>query len=454
MKRGLLTTAVAAIAASICTTSCIINDKTLGGGLVPEDLDYKIHLRTVPVEIHSRIPDSMQANYLSSIVFGDIVTDEGYTSVGCCTDIVPSTNASVISGNPQAKEFYIILKKDNSKESYCDRSFAYNPQEINVFRMNEYIDYSETGIYNTTVKEDMIGTEPVNERTLYFGEDELKINMSLDFANEILRAGKSELDTTANFEKKFKGLFFRTSPAEQGGRMNYFLHQAEAYIRFSFERDGALKDSTIMLTVGSRNPFGKGTYASASIHDTDKGLVSEGLLGTKPVIEANEIKRIFDQIAKEENVSTDRIVLSKASVYLPFELAEDTDYETLDMLPKQFFATYRTTSISDNFYAVYYDIHSEINTSVANLGKIDRQNFCYRFDLTFAISDLKDKNEDAVDKSDDLWIMPIVNLESSSSSSTLPYIHNNLYYMMKFNGTGSSNPPALELAYIILPETE
>lgn len=440
-------------------SSCIIRDKQMGADFIPDDQKMQVKTKTVDIHVSMAVPDSLQSYNSYGVSFGDIYHPElGYSQAGSAINILPGTLFSTtpvkmrFGKNPIAEKFYINFVKSGNDNYVNDDASAYIPQNISIHRLKKDLD--TTVKYYNSLTENDYDPEPLNTSSLvYFGGDSLNINISLDYANEILNATETELDSASVFAKRFKGFYIKTDNKFanlNGGRMNTFSTNCYAYLKYTYETDsGERRDTMVIFRVATKAPITIGTFGSKDIENDNPGenMHIEGMGGVKPYIKGSEIKKAIDIIAKEENALPEDILIAKASLYFPFSNAGE-NYEMIDRFPERIYPSYFGEKTSGSKYKEYMPYAEIVNTN-NNAGKINRSLMYYKCELTGKIADIKNKEE--LDKTDDIWILPAV-IDDESSSYTTAYTDNAAYFYMLLNGNEAKEHPTMQLTYVVMKQ--
>lgn len=429
-------------------TSCIYTDPNMGYGLIPGDQLLETKQMTTSLPVTLKMADSIATTSSTSIVFGSINSSvSGVSEYGCATVLVPFVDldsALDVGTNRRIKEFYLGLAL---RRTECMDERSQNIiQNINVYRMVK--DFDSTTVYNCSFSEDYYDrTKPisVNGITYNGSEDTLKIVFTEEYAKEILDSlskNPSLLDTLSSYNKAFHGIYFTTAssiPGVDEGRINNFKIQSYGMLYYTADFGDRKDVDTSLLfatgitsnTVESYFALNTSTMKSSAINNTDptRKLIVEGNAGIKPVISASYVISELERLVAGENVTPDRIMLSRATLRLPFEFPQD--YTILDnSYPAILSPSIRMHTESGR---VLYTCISDVNISGEDPGEINRSLGYYSPDITHYLQRLLKKEKDELSEDDDIWLMPTTNEpdendEDTSSSEDYYYNYNPYYY--------------------------
>ena len=298
-------------------SSCVDSSLDSGSGLLPGDHDLKVRTSTKQVRVELATPDSLQAANMMTIATGAIRHEIlGETEIISAVSFSPKDDSLRFGKDPVARKFYMYLTEHPAKKNYVnDEAYRYAPQNISIYRMNRNID--STMNYNTSILPEYIDPTPVSVGTpVYLGQDSVKIYFDTAFAQELMTATGNELDTLSLFRKRFHPLVFKTddyATGENSGRINHFKTKAEGRLEYTFtvEETGERKDTAITFIFGDSYPLTNGTFGSAKLagSEADEAIYSDGMSGVKPIIKAEEIQRIFRELAEEEQMKDRKSVV-------------------------------------------------------------------------------------------------------------------------------------------------
>ena len=440
---------------AVFVSSCVDSSLDSGSGLLPGDHDLKVKTSTKPVRVELAVPDSLQAANMMTIATGVIRHEVlGETEIISSVSFAPKDDSLRFGKDPIAKSFYMYLTENPAKKNFVnDEAYRYAPQNISIYRMNRNID--STMNYNTSILPEYVEKDPVSVGTpVYMGQDSVKIYFDLDFAQELMTATGNELDTLSLFKKRFHPLIFKTddySTAKNSGRINHFKTKAEGRLEYSFivEETGERKDTSITFVFGDTYPLTNGDFGSASLEgsNTDETIYSDGMSGIKPIIKAEEIRRIFEELAEEEQMKPENIVLARASIILPFSDVAD-DYGKIDAFPNQIYPCQYSV---DQYGQKVFNVIKDIAATGTSAGLKNRSLSLYRCDVTTHIAKVKNKKTEELKDSDDLWILPLLISTANSATGASNVVPDaSTYFVQQLNGNGSENAPRLEICYIVL----
>ncbi|MCI1720102.1 MAG: DUF4270 domain-containing protein [Bacteroidales bacterium] len=448
-------------AASLLTYSCISVDKTIGDNYVPDDYIMQVGTATFHMPLKTRVADSMQALNTSYGYFGAIRTKEfGLANFTCATNFAPVSSGMNLGTGAYVKKIFITMLL--SGNSIPDASQEGITQNIHVYRMNKYVDTTDK--YNNMIKSsDYIHTQINKGSTVYTGTDSLTIYLDNSLGEDILKATDLQLDSTTQFVKGYKGLYFTCDPpaaGTYGGRLNkWTVSSTYMYMQVNFQptwKSGlARKDTTITFALGVDYAQNESTYESKAMEsDTPQKYIDiEGVGGLKPYVDPVALKDTLDAWAAKQGYDKNRILISGATYYLPYELPTDESRVT-SYYPQYLYPCHKVADTTDYYYYPLSDVYSTSNA----VGAINRSLYYYEGQMASTIQKIMkaDRKDVAAEPLYKLWIMPIVASSSSSyyssSSSTTYSLDASTYTMGRINGPANANYPYIKIVYAILKD--
>lgn len=426
--------------------SCIETDPTMGYGLIPEDqlLETKVAVLDLPVA--SKMADSIATTSRTSIVIGSINSSiSGRSEYGCATTFAPVADSSVIEigTNRRIAEFYLDLPLRRAE--YINENSRNIIQNIRVYRMTK--DFDSTTVYNCSFTEEYYDkSTPISlEGTTYNGGDTLHILLSTDYAEEILdmlARNPSIVDTISNYNKEFHGIYITAASPMSGideGRINNFKIQSYGRIRYTGDfGDRKDVDTTVIFRTGLTDLLSNTYFAlnTSTLDNTGKETPStadkiriDGNAGYKPVVSSSYMASAIEELASRENTTSDRIMISRATIRMPFEFP--ADYTAIDNSYPQIL------SPSIRFHAengrVIYTCITDVSISDEDPGYINRSLGYYSPDITHYLQRLLKQQKDEISEDDDIWLMPTTdspdkNDEESSSEDESYYNYYDPFY--------------------------
>ena len=168
---------------------------------------------------------------------------------------------------------------------------------------------------------------------------------------------------------------------------------------------------------------------------TDKIFI-EGGSGVKPVISAMEIREIIEEQMADAGIKDiNEAVINKATIVLPYNVAED--FDALDKFPTILSPTVRLRS-SDGSYVTYAGL-TDSSVSTENHGDINRSLSMYSPDISHHVQEIMKVKRDADFEKNiakyDIWflIMHEEVTETESNSSAYNDYYQNLMYNSYYN---------------------
>lgn len=439
---------------ALLLASCIEADNMLGSDLLPDGQNIRTRQVTFDLPVSLKMSDSIATTSSTSIIIGSVRSELfGLSEFGCATTLVPVTDTSrfVAGENIRIKDFRITLQKRRTEAH--DPSSEKIIQKFNVYRITKNFD--STTIYNNSFTEEYYdNSAPLSIYSpTYGGEDTLDIYLSEAYALEILDSLSRRpeiLDTLNNYNKTFPGIYITCSKPMGGineGRINNF--KAESYGRLRYTADfGERKDvdtsiifATAVTEATGQYLFALNTSRFESKHmeagpQTEK-LYVQGNAGLKPVISSSYIRRTIQEWAAD-SIDVERLIITRASIVLPFEFPED--YTVVDRLYPTTLSPSCRIHTEDN--RVLYSCISDVYVSSENPGEINRSTCLYSPDITHYLQKMVAKEEDKLSEDDDIWLMPTTkdadknDENEDSSTDLLNYNYYNPYYYYDPYGYG------------------
>ncbi|MGN1233253.1 MAG: hypothetical protein ACI4UJ_07390 [Candidatus Cryptobacteroides sp.] len=456
---------IAAVTALIAS-SCVNINTSLGESFIADNQLYDLYTAEFPIEdIRMEMADSLSSYSLYKFTIG-AVRDEtfGLTTRSAAFTLVPVSD-TLDYGKPGTQVFRgFHMSAVSDSTSYDDFSQQFILQNINVYELDEAIDYSKVAPEVHYTKKRITDGIPV-----YNGKDSLSFDFSREFGEKFLTITDHDLDTITNYVKRFPGIILTVDPpAGIGGRINMFklplsvdkgyLYGSAAELKFTAEYEGRGQvDTTFLFYLGPAQIYDlKGVNATSpttypqiaydiTTHESNalvgkagEKVYIEGGKGLKPVIKAAGIReKVLDEVLKHTD-DPSSVVVSKASLELPFEFPDD--YLKICQYPIMVSATCRIATDTSVTYAGI----SDASASDENQGSIDRSRCRYAPDISHHVQEIiKLEKLDKIENYD-IWLLAmasetIFSGSSSSSSSSSDYydmLAYQSYYNSMYNGYG------------------
>lgn len=416
--------------------SCVTTDLTLGSEFVPENRYVPISLAEIDINLGQRYPDSLQTAMAGTAIVGSIHTSEyGSVSVGTAMTITPATDTIDWGGDPEFVSMRLSIPASTCQ--VMDDSQITIPQNIYVHRLK--IELDSTKIYYNSIKPSdyeegtcSLGTQ------IYTAGDSLCISFPKEFGEPLFDLDPEIIDSTELFLKNFRGIYLDTDVVKSnGGRMNRF-NLSNAVMTFTFNSEnseGHRRDTSVYFYVGD--------YSSVLKVDQDRlvpecdscGTVAiyDGFAGIKPFIDARKLRAHVARLAKEHGVEANAVLVSKAQFEFPFEYPGCSD--AFDTWPSNMYLARR---LRDTTGVIYYSPISEIYASMYDTGTMNRSFMSFNPDAALYLQSLLNTSEEEIDDTFDLWLMPAVSYESSTTGSS-SYMNYYYYYYYGYDYTNSSS---------------
>ena len=464
------------------SASCVDINEELGGSLIPTDQKWDVFPQEPVVleNIQMQMSDSLSGYSTSRFTFGAINDGSvlGTSSKAASFTLVPLRDSLDFGRNPKITQFHFSAVRDtlSTVNDFEQRIL----QNVYVSELKKPLD--STIIYTSSLSDPAVLNEYVDLSKritagvpVYAGGDSLSFDFSIEYAEKFMakiqeaqKAG--QMDSVDHFTKYLPGIYFSTdAPAGKGGRINMFelgLDNSDGYVRgnfaelkFTAEYDYSKEpvDTSFIFFFGPGDfirfdKSGKPQYPSqfsfnSSKHETSdiykEGVTAtdkiyvEGGSGVKPVVKAEDIKNIVEDLIAAEGIKDPKeVVINKATIMLPYNV--DGDYELLDKYPPILSPTVRLRS-ADGKYVTYAGL-TDASVSTENQGEINRSINMYTPDISHHIQEIlkldrTSKDYEKTIESYDIWflIMHEEVIKSESSSSSMNDYYQNLMYSSYYN---------------------
>lgn len=431
--------------------SCITVNKTIGEEYVPEDQELKIRIAHFRLPVTLKMQDSLQATSADYAIVGAIRTPEfGLVKMGSAANVCQPSTTLRFGKDPVIKSIYFTAAVTAKK--VMEENQTNIPQDIFVYRLKKRLD--TTTVFCNSVTSADYDPLPLNTSSVtYFGGDSIKVYLNNAYGTELLSATEKELDSINLFIDRFKGLYIECSAPEgslTGGRENLLgFSSAVIMMKYNFQptwQEGlSRKDTTVYLSYGDGYCLNTSSYSSEDL-ETDEPreiLPVEGIAGIKPYVDAKVLKDTLDKWAQKNNYDPKKIIVSKASFSLPFEIPANFDMTTY---PTYLFPTQR---IENKNVKIYYPFN-DVNSTGNSLGAINRSLAEYQGDISSVIQQMLNKNAAEIEGKYDFWFAPIQQLTDQyyGTVSYSPDFYS--YYVGKINGPKAERYPKLTLVFSVL----
>ena len=431
-----------AIALLAALMSCVNVNEKLGGDLIATNMKYDFHSATFDLnDIWMKPSDSLSAYSSRRINFGAIRDDTfGLFRRGCAIILVPVVDSVYLGESPIFKRFRFQAEIDSV--SVADPSQSNILQNVYVYDLTEPLDpkkyYSNTEVKHGS-KRITKGVPIVN------GTDSLTFEFTSEFGEKYLKITQEDMDDYDRYTSKFPGIYITTNdPVGDGGRFNLFkmsILEANtssgssyptrtdnyAVMYYSGIYNGERKDTSLMFyfsplefqdlnhiietnTLPDQYVFNVDYHESGNLAGkADDVLYVEGGSGLKPVISADEIRRLVLAEISSKGVDPATALISKATVEMPFDFPED--YRTMYLFPDILSPTIKISTDTSVVFAGLTDA----SASDENQGDINRSLCVYAPDITHHVQQII-RQKDKEDISDyDIWML-IMHVETTTKT--------------------------------------
>lgn len=466
IRRRVLSAFAFAAAASLLTYSCITTDKSVGSDYIPDSHKLQVLTASIKLPVTLRSADSLQGVASTYISVGAFNTPEfGVARFGSAANITPSSTTIDFGNDAKIISTYLLLIRSEVSEDLTlpstsivfEESQKYIGQNINVYRLNKYLDTAD--VYVHSISENDYDHTPLNKAdAVYFGGDTLKIYLDNALGSEILSATDEELDSLELFMKNHRGLYILPETpiaGTTGGRLNLFSRaSASLYVKFNFQPtwDEGLdrKDTLVTLVFGSSYCVNTAQHSSKNRESTEEleQVPIEGIAGLTPYISASSLKERIDEWINENGYNNKKILVAKASMTFPYPepaLLDDYSYK----YPKYLFPNHRL-KLSDTTLVKYYYLFDDQYSNDNPMGEINRSLLQYTCDFSESTQQFIRKDKSELGSNYNIWISPVYSETNTLYGTITYYIDQYTYYMGSIYGPKAEKYPTLDIIYTIV----
>ena len=430
---------LAALLAAACLTSCFGIDNQLGEDYIATNQKYDIHSVEFALEdIELASPDSLSGYSTYRFTVGAIRDPEfGLTTRSAAFTLVPVADTLDFGKNAKFRAFHFTAPSDSISCDNLDQEYIL--QNIHVYALEEELDLTAIAPKIVPSKERITKGVPV-----YNGSDSLSFDFTRAFGEKYMQITQADLDDISVYRKKFPGIYITTdAPAGNGGRINMFRVPIEvtngliygSYANLKFTADYGTRtqvDTSFLFYIGPLSKYDLSGVTSTSVNDNPQvaydvithetksregkvtgDIVFEGGRGLKPVVKAAAIKEKLSALISQHGDPAS-IIVSKATIELPFEFPED--YLDMRLFPTTLSPTCRiVTDTSVSFMGL-----TDASDSYENQGDINRSRLVYAPDITYHVQELvkmSDDNEKLLNGSYDIWLLIMHNDQITTTTT-------------------------------------
>jgi Cu2+-containing amine oxidase len=445
--------------------SCIGTDNSTGDGLIPDDYYMSLHRAEFDVPLQMKMSDSLQTNSSNYAAIGSINdSDFGMMQSASAFAFAPYIDSLSYGTNPIPKSLFLSIA-GISYETYSDRD-NYIHQSIFAHRLNNDLDSLKT-IYNNSISAVDYNPTPLNigGGNVFFGNNSnISINLSLDYARELLQASSDERSNRFKFIKRYKGLYLRADPVSNtyiGGRLFFIPMSSSAafstYMGLSltyWHVDSEIpngKDSTITYVSYALTNVNSVTHSSTPLESTSPAgpILLEGMAGIKPYIDFSEIKSSIDIWATANQIDLSKLIVAKAELQLYYDASGDYDFMNRTYPSMIFLNTREQNTNKNKLYIPVSDImeyqpKTGQSTMITNL---NRSKELYSINISSYVQHLI--KGDLTEEEKKAWIMAD-NLSTDSNGQPVGYFVDNLSFnKVTFFGPNDVKKPKLIITYAL-----
>ncbi len=449
MKKSAIRTSLILLLTLIPLASCIVTDPTLGAALVPGNQNISIRTATLDLPVDLRMADSLQSSISQSATVGAIRSRTfGLFHSDVALSVTAAKDSVEWGANPTVRSVSLELIRDTSM--VVDPSQIFIPQNYYVHQLT--VDLDSTKIYNNSIGDGDYDPVPISEGvSLFLGGDSYTVTLKKEIGEKLLAIPTATRDSAELFMKAFRGFYIRCDDPEEGmygGRLCTF-DLSSSYLRLVWDfddTDGNRKSGTAFFSLGQKHVVNRFISGSRDLEHADitQNLYMEGLNGIKPHIDARKLRDAVTSWAAASGLSTDKLLIAKATVSFPFEY--DGDRDQFNYYPSSLFPCQRVQKEK----RLNYTPIDEINDVYLENGEINRSLLQYTANISLYLQDLITRDREELTGKDDLWMMPILSYYDSYSSKTYYYSDYYNYTQSVLNGTAAERHPVLQLTFAVL----
>ena len=459
------------------SASCVDINEELGENLIPTDQKWDVFTpEAVDLkDIRLQLSDSLSGYSTTRFTFGAI--NDG--TLGTCTKsssftLVPIWDTLDFGRNTKIQQFHFTAVRDTLSTVYDkDQRIL---QNVYVSELKKPLD--STVIYMGSLSDPRVLEEYVdlgNRITVgtpvYSGGDSLSFDFSLEFAERFVeKLKKADMDSVNAYINDIPGIYFYTdTPVGSGGRINMFELEIQtnsynfvtgnfAELKFTAEYDHSDEpvdtsfvfifgpgdfvrvDDDGNITFPTQVAFNAGSHETSQLYEGEGALATdkiyvEGGSGVKPVVKAEGIKKILEEMLDEAGITDpSQVVINKATIMMPYNV--DGDYDALDKYPTILSPTVRLRSTEGDY--VSYAGLTDASIESENQGNINRSTHMYAPDISHHIQEIL-----KLDRSDaeyakkisnyDIWFLIMFEEVISEGNTNSNNNFNNLLYNSYYN---------------------
>ena len=453
---------LAAIVLATALISCTNVNELVGSDFIATNQKYTFYTAEFNLdEVWMKPVDSLSAYSSRRINFGAIRDDTyGLFKRGCAVTLVPVLDTVDFGSDPIFKRFRFQAECDSV--SVSDESQAMILQNVNVYALTEPLD-PDVYFARTEVK---YGTDRITKGVpVVNGSDSLVFEFTEDFGKHYLDITQEDLSDMKKYTEKVPGIYITTDdPVGNGGRFNMFdLNILEivtassssyvtrsdnyAVLYYSGIYNGERRDSSLMFyfsplefqdldslisvtAVPDQFVFNVDSHESDGLSGkADDKIYIEGGSGLKPMIPADQIRRLINADIASNGGNPNTALISKATVEMSFDFPDN--YETMFLFPKVLSPTVKISTDTTVTFAGLTDA----SVSTENQGDINRSLCKYTPDITHHVQQIIRNTDDDLSEYD-IWFL-IMWLEQTTSvdseASQMADYYQQVAYMSYYN---------------------
>jgi hypothetical protein len=368
---------------------CKRPEQDLGLNLQPEgDLLNVLQTDTLTLQVFTEVEDSLRSDELSRSMLGNTIDPQtGMIRASFYTQLRLSAPDIDFGNNPVPDSIVLSLKYlGQFWGKHIPQSFEVLEVSETLEQTNDYFTSQDFEIIPGSLVHPSVGEIPINvTERLLVGEDsvnaQLRIPLSLDFANRLLTAGADVYDTNEDWLEYFKGILVR-SISSDGAVLSFDLVDTESLMRLYYhnDTDTAFYDFNINALCARSNRFSHqffGPLAGLNVSNTIDGSIAAYVQGGGRLKTRIEMPHLddFNLIAGK--------TINKAELFLPVADAPQSRYPNIPLL-------FVLTETADG-NAV--GLPGQLSTTIDIGGAYETANNRYRFNVTRWFQDYLNGNQ-------------------------------------------------------------
>ncbi len=254
---------------------------------------------TVSIKAYTIKEDSLSTDERSLALLGSYIDPIfGYAEASFLTQLKLASSNVSFGSNPIADSIVVYL---DYQSFYGDTN---TQQSIEIYELEKSLYYDSTYYSNLNINEYIPGLKLIGTLT-YFprpNDTTLAIKLSDSFAQQLISASSTDLQSNENFTQFFKGFYFKALPVNQQGAIVYFnLLSKRSKVTLYYKNDNGsqLYDFIFNSSCARVNLF-KHDYSISQITSINDTTAQDSLLYLQAMSGLN-VKITFPYITQFSN---------------------------------------------------------------------------------------------------------------------------------------------------------